>query len=232
MNILVIDDDHDLVELLRFALGRLGFRVTGVTDPTQALSAAVTEAPEVIVLDVNLGGWSGFDLLQQIRQQVETPVIMLTARGSEEDKIRGLSLGADDYVAKPFGHRELAARIRAVARRGGLTPTPAIVRLRAGPLELDEQTYTLTKRGEPIALTVNEFRFLKRLMQEANIVVATGVLLQHVWGYPPDQHTGDVVRVLVHRLRRKIEDDPASPKLLITVPGIGVRLAVQDDAIG
>jgi len=229
VNVLVVDDDHDLVELLRFALGRLGFRVTGVTDATQALRAAVTEAPEVIVLDVNLAGWSGFDLLQEIRKRSEVPVIMLTARGSEEDKIRGLSLGADDYVAKPFGHRELAARIRAVARRGGPAPTPASGRLRVGTLELDEQTYTLTKRGEPVSLTVNEFRFLKRLMQEADVVVPTGVLLQHVWGYPPDQRSGDVIRVLVHRLRRKIEDDPGSPTLLVTVPGIGVRLATHMD---
>lgn len=229
MNVLVIDDDRELVEVLRFALSRSGFRVTGVIDPLLALKAVAAESPDVIVLDVNLGGWSGFDLLEEIRKRSDVPVIMLTGRAAEDDKVRGLSLGADDYIAKPFGHRELAARIRAVARRAGVSPPQATGPLRAGIIELDDAAHTVLKNGEPVALTVNEFRFLKRLLQEPGKVVTTDALLQYVWGYPPDQGSGDVIRVLVHRLRRKIEDDPGSPTLLITVPGVGVRLAIEED---
>jgi DNA-binding response OmpR family regulator len=183
--------------------------------------------PDLVVLDINLGASNGLSFLKELRRHGHAPVIMLTALDSEEDKVRGLELGADDYLTKPFSHRELIARIRAHLRRRGHDYQPrkwaAETRLHVGPITLDLSEHSVTKGGQQLSLTVTEFRLLHCLMSNAGTVVPTSALLQQVWGYH-DPGGSDVVRVTVHRLRRKLDDDPAKPRLLHTIPGVGVLL--------
>lgn len=223
--VLLVDDDRELVELLRFALARARLNPIGVTDARQALPTFQAERPDIVVLDINLGAISGLELLREFRERSNVPIIMLTARTAETDKVSGLELGADDYITKPFSHRELVARIRAQLRRSG---EPGVVdssvrELHAGPLTMNVAEHAVAKRGKPVNLTVTEFRLLHRLMTEAGRVVPTATLLNHVWGYGYEGAT-DVLRVTIHRLRRKLEDDPADPRLLQTVTGVGVLL--------
>lgn len=224
MNILLTDDDRDLVDLLSFALSRAGFDVLPAFDAPTALK--LVERAEFAVLDVNLGSWDGFDLLKEVRRRSQIPIIMLTARDAEDDRVRGLELGADDYLTKPFSHRELVARIRANLRRRGqewAPPSPTEAVITVGPLTMNVAEHSVQKNGQPLDLTVTEFRLLQFLMANAGGVVPTRIVLRQVWGY--DDPTGaDVVRVTLHRLRRKLGEDPSNPHLLHTVPGVGVML--------
>jgi len=227
MNILVVEDDRDLVDLLNFALRRAGFGVHVAHDVPTALRVLEQLNPHLAILDLNLGGGSGLDVLKDLRRTSEIPVIMLTGRHSEDDKVQAFELGADDYVVKPFSHRELIARVRAQFRRNGLgTPTPQPVdrRLEVGPISLDVAGHKAAKDGRPLDLTITEFRLLQYLMINAGTCVPTRTLLKQVWGYD-DSGATDVVRVTVYRLRRKIEDQPNSPRLLHTVAGVGVMLS-------
>jgi DNA-binding response OmpR family regulator len=226
--VLLVDDDRDLVDLLTFVLRRAGFAALAAYDGSTARRLLDAERPDLVVLDVGIGAESGFDLLRELRRRSDVPVILLTARGAEDDKVLGLGLGADDYVTKPFSHRELVARIRASLRRAepreragddGRPSAPGSV-LRVGPIALDPATHTVTRDGRPIDLTVTEFRLLHVLMARAGIVVPTRTILKQVWGYEDAAGT-DVVRVTVYRLRRKLEAG-ASRHLLRTVPGVGV----------
>jgi DNA-binding response OmpR family regulator len=223
MKLLLVDDDRDLVDLLAFSLERAGFETLAAHDAPTALSLVKSHDPDLIVLDINLGAWNGLEVLKQIRTDNRVPVIMLTARGREEDKVAGLDLGADDYVTKPFSHRELAARIRAVLRRHGQVPpdqgkAPALFQV--GPLTINLAEHAALLDNAPLSLTVTEFRLLACLAGKAGTVVPTPVILKTVWGY---EYPGgsDTVRVTVHRLRRKIEADPAHPKFIQTVTGVG-----------
>ncbi|MGH2353440.1 MAG: response regulator transcription factor [Chloroflexota bacterium] len=229
MKVLICDDDRDLVELVAFALKRAGFEVVRAHESATALQLIQDEQPDLAVLDVNLGYTSGFDLLRQIRRTNQLPVIMLTARDAEEDKVRGLELGADDYVVKPFSYRELIARIRTNLRRHSQDTAPAPPdHLEVGPLTLNAETHTALKGEQLLKLTVTEFRLLHFLMASAGKVVPTRTLLRQVWGYD-DPNGADIIRVTVHRLRRKVEDNPANPHLLLTIPGVGVMLKAEAD---
>jgi two-component system response regulator MtrA len=232
MRILLVDDDRELIDLLAFALKRAGLDPIGAHDAVSALRLFRERRPDLVVLDINLGAASGLDVLKELRRQAALPVIMLTALDSEEDKVRGLEAGADDYLTKPFSHRELIARIRAHLRRSGqewsTRPAPE-TRLQVGPITLDLAEHSVTKAGQLVPLTVTEFRLLHCLMTNAGTVVSTPALLKQVWGYQ-DPGGSDVVRVTVHRLRRKLEQDPARPHLLHTIPGVGVLL--KSDANG
>jgi DNA-binding response OmpR family regulator len=224
--ILLVDDDHDLVDLLTFAMHRAGFIVLAAHDGPTATKHLVEGGPDLAVLDINMGAWNGFDMLKNIRRRSQIPVIVLTARDAEEDKVRGLDLGADDYLTKPFSHRELLARMRAHLRRHGQewsSPVPKERLLQAGPLTLNVAEHSATKDGQPLDLTVTEFRLLHYLMVNAGTVVPTRAILKHVWGFD-ESGNRDVVRVTVHRLRRKMEDDVNTPRFLQTVPGVGVML--------
>lgn len=232
MQILLVDDDRELVDLLAFALRRAGLETLSAHEAATARRLIEERRPDLVVLDINLGTSNGFDLLRSLREHSQVPVIMLTALDSEEDKVRGLELGADDYLTKPFSHRELIARIRAQLRRAGDQWSGRRVpetRLEVGSVVLDVAEHVVTKAEEPVSLTVMEFRLLHCLMLHAGSVVPTATLLKQVWGYSDPGGT-DVVRVTVHRLRRKLEDDPSRPALLHTIPGVGVVLRTDAGA--
>jgi two-component system response regulator VicR len=228
MKILLVDDDRDHVDLIAFSLRRVGLTPVPAYDRPTALGLFETQEPDLVVLDINLGVWDGLDLLKEVRRRSQVPVLMLTARDTEDDKVRGLELGADDYLTKPFGHRELVARIRVQLRRRGQVegwsaPKAAESQLQVGPLRLNPAEHSAVKEGRTLLLTVTEFRLLHYLMLNAGSVVRTPALLKQVWGHA-DPGGADVVRVTVHRLRRKLEEDPSNPRLLHTVPGVGVML--------
>jgi DNA-binding response OmpR family regulator len=232
VQILLVDDDRELIDLLAFALRRAGLEPVTAHDAQTALRLFDDKKPDVAVLDINLGASSGLEVLKALRRRSQVPVIMLTALDSEEDKVRGLELGADDYLTKPFSHRELIARIRAQLRRSGQEWSPRKApqtRLQVGPIVLDLAEHSVTKDGQAISLTVTEFRLLHCLMTSAGSVVTTPTLLKQVWGYQDPGGT-DVVRVTVHRLRRKLETDPTRPSILHTVPGVGVLLKIDGNS--
>lgn len=226
--ILLVEDDHELVDLLEFSLRRAGFEMIPAYDGPTALDYVDAQPPALVVLDVNLGHGNGFDVLREIRRRHAVPVIMLTASGTEDDKVRGLELGADDYLTKPFGHRELIARIRARLRDVHTTAATRVAtghgaRLVVGPLTLSPADHTATRDGRPLDLTAMEFRLLQCLMEHAGAVVPTGTLLRQVWGYD-DPEGASVVRVAVNRLRRKLGEAGADQSLIRTVYGVGLML--------
>ena len=232
--VLIVDDDRELVDLLAFSVRRAGLEPLPAHDRASATQAFEMDRPEVVVLDVNLGRSTGLDVLRDIRRTSLVPVILLTAMGSEDDKVRGLELGADDYVTKPFSHRELIARIRVQLRRdlrapGSQTPDRGgNDEITAGPITLSVQQHVVSHQGRELPLSITEFRLLHYLMLHAGSVVPTGMLLRHVWGYN-DASSNDVVRVTVSRLRRKLGDEAAEQHLIRTVAGVGVMFTAPRD---
>jgi DNA-binding response OmpR family regulator len=224
MKILVVDDDLELRGLIGFALRQSGYLIVEAGDGPSALEVFDREQPDLVILDVNLPGMSGFDVCRQIRAEAITPILLLTVRSSEEDQIQGLDLGADDYLTKPFSPRTLLARVRALLRRAGIErPSP----LNAGDLALDVERQTVTiAAAAPIRLTNREFRLLQYLLANSGHTVTTDRLTTHIWGY---QGIGDrqLLKQLVHRLRQKIERDPADPQYVITISGVGYMLQPQ-----
>jgi len=233
MTILVVDDEADLVDILAFTLKRNGYAVIGAYDPPTALRMLEQHPIDFVLLDVNLKPpWDGFELLKTIRERSPVPVIMLTARGAEEDKVKGLDLGADDYVVKPFSHREVISRIESVSRRTGVRDgapvAPPQREIEAGPFWLDVAGHRVTKNGEPLNLTVTEFRLLHTLLQHPDTAQSNETLLREVWGYE-DIGSFDMVRVAIYRLRQKIEEDASDPRYIHTIPGIGFVLRTAQD---
>jgi DNA-binding response OmpR family regulator len=223
--ILLVDDDQVLVDLLAFIVQQAGFVPLVATDPAGAIELFERQDPVVAVVDLNLRPWDGFDLLADLRSRsASLPIIVLTARASEDDKVRALDMGADDYVVKPFGHRELLARIRAHARRASgdrVATAPPI--LEVGPFRLDPGARTLYIDGVAKRLTGTEFRLIQYLMRHSDSIVPTAEVAKQVWGFN-DAPARDVVRVTVHRLRRKLGDDGEHQRFIHTVPGVGLRL--------
>ncbi|HEX9369837.1 MAG TPA: response regulator transcription factor [Roseiflexaceae bacterium] len=223
--ILIVDDEPTIVEVVELYLRREGFRVLTAGDGAAALSAVQQERPDLIVLDLMLPGMSGLDVTRQLRAGGALPIIMLTARGEETDRVVGLELGADDYVTKPFSPRELVARVKAVLRRAQPTPAPepsASNVIAIGGLRLDAAARTVTLDGQSIGLTAREFDLLLFLMQHPDQVFTREQLLDNVWGYT---FATDMSTVTVHirRLREKIERDPTNPTFLQTVWGVGYK---------
>jgi DNA-binding response OmpR family regulator len=220
MKVLVVDDDRELLGILAFTFRQAGYFVVEAADGEQALRIVDEERPDLIVLDVNLPGLSGFDVCKRVREDSPVPILMLTVRGEESDVVQGLDLGADDYMAKPFSPQTLLARVRALLRRVALEPSREV---ESGELRLDPESRTLTVRDrEPVPLTKLEFRLIQFLAARAGQVVPTDRLWSHVWG----SRGGDrqLLKQLVHRVRQKLEDDPATPRYLVTLPGVGYRL--------
>lgn len=223
--ILVVEDDPTVADVVARYLEREGFDVETVLDGPAAVESAAGATPDLMVLDLMLPGLDGLEVFRRIRSLAPVPVIMLTARGDENDRVMGLELGADDYVAKPFSPRELTARVKSVLRRadGGLVAGPAGANpiLSAGDLEVDVAAHEARVGGRLVPLTLREFDLLVYFMQHPHQVFRRQELLERVWGYT----FGDTSTVTVHvrRLREKIEGDPSSPERIQTVWGVGYR---------
>jgi DNA-binding response OmpR family regulator len=226
MKALVVDDDRVLADLIAFTLRREGFEVIQAYDGEVALQRWAETQPDLMVLDVNLPKIDGFTVCRQVREQADTPIILLTVRGEEDDIVRGLSLGADDYISKPFSPRQLVARAQAILRRAGKSPAPAVRQV--GELSLDPSRRELrVGQTEVVTLTPLESRLLDYLMLNAGHVLTNEAIIDHVWGAEGGDR--DMLRQLVRRLRSKIEPDPAQPIYIETVPGLGYGLVVADD---
>lgn len=223
MKVLIADDDRDLLEIVSFALTQAGYLVVKATDGSAAIRAFMSEQPDLAILDINMPGASGFQVCEAIRAQSRAPVMMLTVRSEEEDLVRALEIGADDYLTKPFSPRTLLARVKALLRRSGFESSGP---LSAGRVSLDVDEHTVQIGDAPvIRLTKLELRLLQMLLASAGRTVSSDRLLSHVWGH---RGSGDrqLLKQLVHRLRGKIEADPATPQLLQTVSG-GYKLVVE-----
>jgi DNA-binding response OmpR family regulator len=220
--ILVVDDEPIVRDVVVRYLRRDGFETREAATGDEARELLETETPELVVLDVMLPGTDGLELCRWIRAQSELPVIMLTARGEETDRIVGLELGADDYVTKPFSPRELATRVKTVLRRAR-SGRPPRERVSVGPLELDATRREAQRDGEQLNLTAKEFDLLWFLASNAGRVFSRDQLMHRVWGYSAALDTGTVT-VHIRRLREKLERDPSHPELLETVWGSGYRL--------
>ncbi|MFV0406627.1 MAG: response regulator [Propioniciclava sp.] len=220
-SVLIIEDEESYREALSFMLTREGFEVTVAADGEAGLLEFGRCGADLVLLDLMMPGLSGTEVCRQIRQCSSVPIIMLTARDTEIDKVVGLELGADDYVTKPFSHRELVARIRAVLRRGQeIDLLPDVVE--SGGVRLDVERHEVTVDGKPVPLALKEFELLEMLLRNSGRVLTRGQLIDRIWGA---DYVGDTKTLDVHikRLRGKIEADPKNPIRLVTVRGLGYK---------
>lgn len=219
--ILIIEDEDSYREATSYMLQREGFEVTQAADGVSGLAEFERNGADLVLLDLMMPGMSGTEVCRQMRQRANVPVIMVTARDSEIDKVVGLELGADDYVTKPFSHRELVARIRAVLRRGqDAELLPEVIEV--NDVRMDVERHEVTVRGENVRLALKEFELLELLLRNAGRVMTRDQLIDRIWG--PD-YVGDTKTLDVHvkRLRSKIEADPSHPVQLVTVRGLGYK---------
>jgi len=219
--VLIIEDEKPISDIIKFNLEKDGFEVEVAYDGEEGLQKIQTLHPDLVLLDVMLPKMDGFEVLKRTRENNQVPVVMLTAKEEEVDKVLGLELGADDYITKPFGMRELIARIKANIRRMDIGNSGEEMSVNSyGNLEVDMNKYEVRKSGVPLELTLREFELLKYLAERENKVFSREQLLEEVWGY---EYYGDIrtVDVTVRRLREKLEDDSADPKYIMTKRGIG-----------
>jgi two-component system KDP operon response regulator KdpE len=232
MRILVVDDEPDVVESVRlgFTLQWREVEVVGAQDGEGALDAVEAEPPDIVLLDIGLPGMDGFDVLRAIRAFSDVPIVMLTARDDAMDKVKGLELGADDYVTKPFNHLELMARVKAVLRRHDMpAPTSRAPSFRSGDLEVDFERQEARLHGERLDLTPTEYKLLYHLVRNSGHVLQHGTLLAKVWGREYVDEV-DYIRVYIRRLRDKLGDDPDHPRYIRTERGLGYRFIAPDRA--
>ncbi len=220
--IMIIDDEQPIADILQYNLEQEGFRVLVAYDGESAIRLAFAEKPDLILLDIMLPRIDGFNVCREIRQKLDVPIIMLSAREAEVDKVLGLELGADDYVTKPFSARELIARVKATLRRSQLQEKSKKI-LVCGDLKLDLDEMLLIKKGVEVELTFREFSLLAHLLKHAGHVFSREKLLEEVWGF---DYLGDdrTVDVTIRRLREKIEDNPGDPSYICTRRGVGYYL--------
>lgn len=229
--ILIVDDEKSIVDILKLNLQKEGYNVIEAYDGLEAIEKALPtnsdDAPDLILLDVMLPEISGFDVCKKIREHSSVPILMITAREDEVDKVLGLEIGADDYITKPFSMRELLARVKANMRRNEITPVKESNDeiIRVGCFTLDCNRYELYKNDNLVDLTVREFELIKFLSSQPNKIFSRKKLLEYVWDY---EYYGDVrtVDVTVRRVREKIEDDPSQPKHIMTKRGVGYYFAL------
>jgi two-component system, OmpR family, response regulator RegX3 len=229
--ILMVEDEASITEPLAEALDREGFATRVAPTVADALSAAEEEMPDLVLLDVMLPDGSGYDVARALRENSKVPIIMLTARGEETDRIVGLELGADDYIVKPFSAREVAARIRAVLRRVGDAPAEPAAKdgpIEVGSVRLDRDRREASVDGKPLDLTRKEFELLELLIREAGSVISRERLIDEVWDTNWFGST-KTLDVHVSSLRRKLGDDSQSPRFIHTVRGVGFRFASADE---
>jgi two-component system response regulator RegX3 len=229
--ILLVEDEESYREPLAYLLGREGYDVSTAATGTDALVRFDDEGADLVLLDLMLPGLPGTEVCRRLRATSEVPIIMLTAKDGEIDKVVGLELGADDYVTKPYSSRELLARIRAVLRRGESSaragqdePDGDVLAL--GPVEMDVDRHVVRVRGEHVAFPLKEFELLELLLRNPGRVLTRGQLIDRIWG---SDYVGDTKTLDVHvkRIRAKIEDDPGAPRLLTTVRGLGYKLSAE-----
>jgi two-component system response regulator RegX3 len=220
--VLVVDDEPNLREPLVYLLQKEGYEVIEAEDGNQAVSTFQKKKPDLILLDLMLPGMSGNEVCRTIRQESQVPIIMITAKDTEIDKVVGLEIGADDYVTKPYSARELLARMKAVLRRGSEVTVADSGLLKAGPVIMDLDRHTVSVNGEPIQMPLKEFELLELLIENVNRVLTRGQIIDRVWG---SNYFGDTKTLDVHvkRVRSKIEEDPSRPRHLITVRGLGYK---------
>ena len=223
--ILVVEDEESFSDALSYMLGREGFEAVVAASGPDALAEFDRGGADIVLLDLMLPGLPGTEVCRALRSRSNVPIIMLTAKDAEIDKVVGLELGADDYVTKPYSARELVARIRAVLRRRGDAAEAAAEGgvLEAGPVRMDVERHIVTVDGEPVSLPLKEFDLLEYLLRNSGRVLTRGQLIDRVWG---SDYVGDTKTLDVHvkRLRAKVEPDPANPKYLLTVRGLGYKL--------
>lgn len=221
--ILIVEDEEALSDPLAFLLGREGFQTVVVDNGLDALPTFEREGADLVLLDVMLPGMPGTEVCRKLREVSSVPIIMLTAKDSELDKVFGLELGADDYVTKPYSARELIARIRAVLRRRSAEPDmPTDAVLTGGPVRMDIDRHVVTVNGEEVAMPLKEFELLEILLRNVGRVMTRGQLIERVWGA---DYVGDTKTLDVHikRLRSKIEPDSSAPRYVVTVRGLGYK---------
>ena len=220
--VLIVEDEESFADPLAFLLRKEGFTAAVAGTGQDALDEFDRNGADIVLLDLMLPGMSGTDVCKALRQRSTVPVIMVTARDSEIDKVVGLELGADDYVTKPYSARELIARVRAVLRRGGESEDMSPPVLEAGPVRMDVERHVVTVSGEEVPLPLKEFDLLEYLLRNVGRVLTRGQLIDRVWGA---DYVGDTKTLDVHvkRLRSKIEADPSAPKHLVTVRGLGYK---------
>ncbi len=222
--ILIVDDEENIRNLLEAYLAREGYTVYSVSDGVQGIAAFRRYHPDLVVLDIMLPGMDGLDVLQQIRRESDAYVLLLTSRSEEADRVIGLTVGADDYVTKPFSPRELVARVKVILRRGRGTVMDGERMLQFAHIRIDQQRHEIWRDDELVELTALEFRLLKTLAGYAGMVFSREQLLEQVWGY--DFYGEDrVVDVHIGRIRQKLESDPANPQFVVTVRGVGYKFA-------
>jgi two-component system response regulator RegX3 len=223
--VLVVEDEESFSDALSFMLRKEGFEVGVASTGTDAVAEFERSGADLVLLDLMLPGMSGTEVCRTLRQRSSVPIIMVTAKDGEVDKVVGLELGADDYVTKPFSSRELVARIRAVLRRAGEPEELLPGTLEAGPVRMDVERHVVTVHGEQVALPLKEFELLELLLRNAGRVLTRGMLIDRVWG---SDYVGDGKTLDVHvkRLRAKIEADPGHPVHLVTVRGLGYKFEV------
>ena len=223
--VLVVEDEESFSDALSYMLRKEGFEVAVTPTGHEALDEFDRTGADLVLLDLMLPGLPGTEVCRQLRSRSSVPVIMLTAKDSEVDKVVGLELGADDYVTKPFSSRELVARIRAVLRRGAEPAELVPAVLEAGPVRMDVERHVVSVGGEPVRLPLKEFELLEFLLRNAGRVLTRGQLIDRIWG---GDYVGDTKTLDVHvkRLRAKIEPDPAQPIYLLTVRGLGYKFEV------
>ena len=223
--ILIVEDEKNINEILSYTFTQSGYKTLSAYDGVSGLEMCLPQKPDLVLLDVNLPGMDGMDVCKEIRKTSNVPIIMLTAREDEVDKVLGLEFGADDYMTKPYSARELSARVKALLRRAEMrtqtsdTKGPANI-IVSGDVTINVDRYEVKKNGKIIDITLREFELLKFLAEEPDQIFSREVLLENVWGY---EYLGDVrtVDVTIRRLREKIEDDPSLPKYIMTKRSIG-----------
>ena len=221
-HILVIDDEPQILRALRTILTEQKFKVTTASRGEEGLALAATSAPDIVILDLGLPDMDGFEVCERLREWTQCPIIVLSVRDSERDKVAALDKGADDYLTKPFGIGELLARIRVALRHSTQIPDLQNSIVEAGPLKIDLAWHVVTREGEEVKLTATEFSLLAYLASNRGRVLTHQSILKQVWGPADADHT-EYLRVYIRQLRKKLEEDPDQPKYILTEPGVGYR---------
>jgi two-component system KDP operon response regulator KdpE len=225
--ILLVDDDPRLIRLVREVLCATGFGVLTTSTGEQAAEMIAIEQPDLVVLDIMLQNIDGIQIAKRVREFSDVPIIMLTAKVSEADKLRGFDAGADDYITKPFSSKELLARVRALLKRVKSPRLPEEAVIQSEGLAIDLARHCVTIEGNEVYLTATEYNLLRELATHSNKVMLHGQLLTAVWG-PQYRDEVEYLRSYVHALRKKIEIDPSHPKRIVSIPGVGYKLAIPD----